>query len=28
LPTRFEMVKFVKERINKLTIPEAKTVTL
>ena len=28
LTTRFEMVEFVKERINKLTIPEAKTVTL
>jgi len=28
LPTRFEMVEFVKERINKLTFPEAKTVTL
>lgn len=28
LPTRFEMIEFVKERINKLTIPEAKTVTL
>lgn len=28
LPIRFEMVEFVKERIDKLTIPEAKTVTL
>jgi len=28
LQTRFEMVEFVKERISKLTMPEAKTVTL
>jgi hypothetical protein len=28
MQTRFDMVAFVKERINKLTIPEVKTVTL
>jgi hypothetical protein len=28
LPTRFEMAAFVKDRIDKLTMPESKTVTL